>query len=111
MFGYEMHHIVFRSQGGLDFPLNLVRLTPMEHRGPYSPHLNKRIDLIYKRDLQKRLYELFNEEEYLIEDIAKKLGRPKALKYFSKHFRRAPSAAGLYKSEDIIKRLMGGRFY
>lgn len=111
MFSYQMHHIVFRSQGGLDFPLNLIRLTPMEHTGPDGPHLNRIIDLIYKRNLQEQLFEIFIEEEYTIEEIAKKLGRPKAIKYFSKHFKRVPSAAGLYKSEDIIRRLMGGKLY
>ena len=111
MFGYEMHHIVFKSQGGLDFPLNFIRLTPIEHRGNGGPHVNKKIDIIYKIHLQNALFELFNEEKYSIEEIAEKLGRPKAIKYFYKYFRKIPSAAGMYSREQIIKRLMGGQFY
>ncbi len=105
------HHIVFRSQKGLDFPLNLIKLTYEEHEGPGGPHHNKIVDNIYKKDLQDRLYKIFTGEGYTVEEIAKLLGRPKAVKYFEKHFRYVPSAAGVYKPEDIIRRLMGGKLY
>ena len=29
----ELHHIVFRSQGGLNFKLNLIPLSIEEHKG------------------------------------------------------------------------------
>lgn len=83
----------------------------MEHRGQDGPHLCRRIDLIYKKDLQKSLFEIFTNETYTIKEIAKALGRPNAIKYFTKNFKAVPSAAGLYSREEIIKRLMGGRFY
>lgn len=103
------HHIVFRSQGGLDFDLNLMELTYEQHEGAEGPHRNKEIDLILKRNLQEQLYEIFWQEGYTVEEIAKYLGKSK--KYIEKHFRKVPSAAGIYRPEDIIKKLMGGKFY
>lgn len=103
------HHIVFRSQGGLDFPLNLIDLTYEQHEGSNGPHKNRLVDLALKKDLQNRLYEIFTKEEYTIEEIAEKL--QKSVRYFEKHFRSVPMAAGLYKREDIIRRLMGGKIY
>ena len=103
------HHIVFRSHGGLDFPLNLIDLTYQEHLGSGGPHLNKIVDNIYKKDLQNRLFEIFSGEAYTIEEISKALGR--TTKYFEKHFRKVPSAAGLYKPYDIVYYLMGREFY
>lgn len=103
------HHIVFESHGGLTFPLNIIYLTTEEHEGNNGPHLNRERDLELKIDLQNKLYELFSEEAYSIEEISKKLGRTP--RYFGKHFRKVPMAAGLYKRDQIIKKLMGGRFY
>jgi Translation elongation factors (GTPases) len=103
------HHIVFRSQGGLDFDLNLIELTYEEHEGNNGPHRNWLVDRKYKLELQDKLCELFLDEEYTIEQIAKKLR--KTTRYFEKHFRRVPSAAGLYKTEDIIRKLMGAKIY
>jgi len=101
------HHIVFRSQGGLDFDLNLIHLSLEDHEGNNGPHLNKEVDDTYKLRLQSELRDIFWEESYTIEEIAKELGRTK--KYFEKHFKRVPSAAGHYKSEEIVKKLMGGK--
>lgn len=104
------HHIVFRSQGGLDFPLNIIYLTYEQHEGPDGPHKNKIIDDALKKTLQNKLYKLFREkDDYTIEEIAEKLGRTS--KYFEKHFRKVPQAAGQYKTDDIVKKLMGGKFY
>ena len=104
------HHIVFRSQGGLDYSLNLIKLTYDQHEGPDGPHHNKIIDDALKKTLQNKLYKLFREkDEYTIEEISEKLGR--TTKYFEKHFRKVPQAAGYYKTDDIVKKLMGGRFY
>ena len=103
------HHIVFRSQGGLDFDLNLIDLTYQEREGNEGPHLNRARDLELKLDLQQQLMELFCEESYTIEEIAKKIGKSK--RYFEKNFKRVPSVAGRYRREEIIKKLMGGKFY
>lgn len=109
MFGFHRHHIVFRSQGGLDFPLNIIYLTAEQHEGDDGPHKNKIIDDALKKTLQNKLYKTFIDEEYTIEEIAEKLGN--SVKYFEKHFKKVPQAAGLYKKDDIVKKLMGDKFY
>lgn len=103
------HHIVFRSQGGLDYSLNLVPLTYEQHEGPGGPHHNKLIDRILKLDLQNKLFEIFNDDGYTIDQIAQKLG--KSTRYFERHFKAVPNQAGIYKPEDIVRKLMGGKLY
>lgn len=105
------HHIVFRSQGGLDFGLNFHYFRGYDdHEGDNGPHKNKAVDLMLKCSMQNELYEVFaDKEEYSIGEISKRLGR--STRYFEKHFKRVPMAAGLYKKEDIIRKLMGGRIY
>ena len=39
--GIHKHHIVFRSQGGLDFDLNMIELTQEEHEGNHGPHQSR----------------------------------------------------------------------
>lgn len=102
-------HIVFRSQGGLDYDLNLIPLSLEDHEGSRSPHHDKSVDLNLKLDLQERLFELFDQEEYNTKDIANQIG--KSLKYTDKHFRKVKNYAGTYKKEDIIRKLMGGKLY
>lgn len=110
IFGIHKHHIVFRSQGGLDFPLNMIELTQEEHEGIDGPHRNRAVDLAYKKELQRKLFALFpEEEEFSIDEIAEKLGRTK--RYFAPRFKKVPMAAGGYSGSEIVKRLMGGRFY
>lgn len=103
------HHIVFRSQGGLDFDLNLIELTLEEHEGDNGPHKNRERDLQLKKNLQRELSDIFWKESYSIEEVAKELGR--SVKYFEKNFKRVPTAAGEYKRDDIIRKLMGGKLY
>lgn len=103
------HHIVFRSQGGLDINDNLIQLSYQEHLGNNSPHLNNDINLHYKETLQSEYYQLFNKAEYTIPEIAKLLS--KSEKYINKHFRKVNNFAGVYQREDIIRKLMGGKLY
>jgi len=103
------HHIVFKSHGGLDFDLNFVYLTYEEHEGNQGPHRNRDRDLELKTDLQERLFKLFKEDSYSIEEISRLLGKSK--RYIDKNFKRVPMAAGRYQREEIIKKLMGGKFY
>ncbi len=106
----ELHHIVFRSQGGLNFRLNLIALSIEEHKGDDGPHKNRQRDLELKRWLQEQLFELFDAEElYTLKEIAGKLGmREKTL---FKPFKRVEMTAGEYRGRNVVKRLMGGRFY
>lgn len=103
------HHIVFRSQGGLDFKLNLIDLSLEDHEGSSGPHHNREKDLQLKTSLQESLFELFTKEEYTVEEIAKLLGKSKH--YIEKHFRKVRNFAGIYQKEDIIRKLMGGKLY
>lgn len=113
IFGMHTHHIVFRSHGGLDFELNLVRMTQEEHEGNNGPHLCRERDLELKREMQGKLQELFlYDQEYTIEEISRKLGRTK--RYFAPHFKKVPLAPGSsdgYLGYDVVKKLMGGRLY
>lgn len=105
----QRHHIVFRSQGGLDIPMNFKYLCPEHHTGKESPHGSRVIDLQYKKEEQDKLFKLFTEETYTIKQIADLIGYDK--KRLEKRFRKVPSRAGSYEREDIIRALMGGRLY
>lgn len=102
------HHIVFRSQGGLDFDLNFKFLTLEEHEGKNGPHQNRETDLRYKRQLQSELDRLFPDNGYTKKEIAEKLG--KSEKYFDRHLKLDPPG-GPYRGETIVRALMGGRRY
>lgn len=104
------HHIVFQSQGGLDFDLNFKYLTYEEHEGNNGPHLNREVDRAYKLELQGKLQKLFlSEELYTEEQVAKKLGR--STKYWQSHLRKVWRTAGLMRGEDLVRFLMGGQLY
>lgn len=112
----ERHHIVFKSQGGLDFDLNLIELTIEEHKGDKGPHKSRERDIELKLGLQSILFEMFpRDKEFSLSEISEKIGVTK--RYLSKPFRKVPAvhhgraAEDGYKGEDIVKRLMGGRFY
>jgi hypothetical protein len=103
------HHIVFRSQGGLDVEDNLIDLSFKQHEGNDGPHLSREADLKLKTDLQSYYYERFPNEEYTISEIAIILR--KSERYIEKHFRKVKNFAGIYKREDIIRKLMGDKLY
>ena len=109
IFGYHKHHIVFRSQGGMDYDLNLIQLTQEEHEGNDGPHHNIERDRQLKRQLQEQLFELFPPGQYDIDTISKKLGRTR--KYFEPRFCKVKNIGGLYEGEDIVRHLMGGKLY
>lgn len=104
----EKHHIVFRSQGGLDFELNYKRLNWEDHRGPNGPHMNRETDLKYKRELQRKLFEIFTDDYYTVNEIRKMLGLKKKQ---ARVFRKLPYGPDGIKREDVIRRLMGGKLY
>ena len=105
----EKHHIVFKSQGGLDFELNYKLLESEDHRGPYGPHMNRKVDLVYKRELQAKLEMVLHKDYYQIEELIKILGLKEKQAY--KAFRKLQMHKKGYKTQDIIIRLMGGRSY
>lgn len=109
--GCHSHHIVFRSQGGPDIAMNLIRLCPYHHNmSSEGVHMNPTLDKRLKCVLQKEYEVLFPENELTVELVADRIGmsRKKAKEYFSK-IQKNPD--GTMNREDIIRRLMGGRLY
>jgi len=105
----EKHHIVFRSQGGLNFPLNFIYLTVEEHRGNQGPHLNRARDLELKLSLQLSLTKILSNKYYTAEELIKELElipkeAYKMLKTLNRHLEG-------YSTEDLIRRLMGSKMY
>ena len=101
--------VIFKSQGGLDFELNYKRLTPEQHRGSKGPHRCRETDLRYKRELQRKLENLLTDEFYTVEELINILDLKEKQAY--KAFRKINKHREGMKREDVIKRLMGGRFY
>lgn len=105
----DIHHIVHRHEGGIDFKLNLKYLCPYHHRGKNSPHRNKEIDLKYKISLQQSLENLLIKNYYTLEELVKILQVPKTpLKKITKNLKLYKEG---YLTEDIIFCLMGKRKY
>jgi AraC-like DNA-binding protein len=103
------HHIVFKSQGGLDLDDNMINLSYEAHLGNNSPHRNREIDMELKTGIQSEYCEKFSKDEYTIKEIAEILR--KSERYIYKHFRKVKNFAGIYQREDIIRKLMGGKIY
>ena len=105
----EKHHIVYKSQGGLTFPLNLITLTSEEHRGDNSPHMNKKRDLELKQQLQTSLEKLLCKDYYTTEELIEILElKPKEA---DKLVKRLWNNGNGYKRMNIIKKLMGDRYF
>lgn len=105
----EKHHIVYKSQGGLDFELNYKYLTSETHRGIKGPHRSRATDLKYKRELQSKLETILTDEYYTIEKITDILGLK--VRQAQKAFRKVKKYEKGMKREDVIFRLMGNRNY
>jgi hypothetical protein len=105
----DKHHIIYRSQGGVDFPLNFRYLCSEHHRGKLGPHKNRKLDLQYKLELQENLNELLFKEFYILDELVSILGINKGmLRKLLKDFKTYKEG---YKKKDIIFRLMGKRLY
>ena len=111
----ESHHIVFRGQqlAMINCHLNKIDLCCEHHKGNSGPHLNREIDLKYKKELQERLQELFYKEYYSEDEIKIMLMIPKKNIYrFVKTLRSYfINTKVKYKTEDIIRKAMGGQLY
>ncbi|BAH05769.1 hypothetical protein CKR_0718 [Clostridium kluyveri NBRC 12016] len=105
----DKHHIVYRSQGGLDFPLNFKYLCSEHHRGKNGPHKNKKVDLEYKLEMQKQLEKLLCKKFYRLDELITLLQiNKRILKKLFKDYKLYKEG---YKSIDIIYRLMGNKIY
>lgn len=105
----DKHHIVYRSQGGIDFPINFKYLCPEHHRGKNGPHKNRQLDLKYKLELQEKLEKILLKEFYTIDELVTLLKINKGmLKRLLKEYKLYKEG---YKKSDIIYRLMGRKLY
>lgn len=104
----ERHHIIFVSQGGLDFELNYKYLSSTDHRGNSGPHKCKETDLMYKKELQEKLEQLLTKEYYNIKELIDLLGLKEV--QANRAFRKLLKVNGIER-ETILRRLMGGRLY
>lgn len=105
----DIHHIIHKHEGGYEFDFNYKYLCPIHHRGKLGPHHSKSIDLRYKLELQKKLYDILPNIYYTHKELFL------ILKIRSCSLRRLLKTLPLYKEgylkEDIIKGLMGGTLY
>lgn len=105
----DIHHVVHRSEGGLDFDLNYKYLCPTHHRGKNGPHKDKFVDLKYKLEMQQKLELLLNKSYYSLNEIYAILHIKKnQLKKISKNLKLYKEG---YSSVDIIFELMGRKRY
>jgi hypothetical protein len=105
----DKHHIVYRCQGGVDFPLNFRYLCPEHHRGKNGPHKNRKLDLEYKIQMQKSLEKLLYKDYYNVDELVGLLQINKGmLKRLLKEYRLYKEG---YKRADILYRLMGKKKY
>ena len=105
----DIHHIVHRSEGGLDIELNYKYLCPKHHRGKNGPRHSKEVDLKYKLELQNKLFSILKKEYYSFKEIASELNIPKnTLKRITKNLKIYKEG---YRKIDIITKIMGGQLY
>lgn len=112
----ESHHIVFRKQqpAMINCSFNKIRLCAVCHKGDNGPHLNRDIDLKYKRELQRKLEELFSSKNCYTEDEVKKIlniPQKDAYKLVKPLLTIIEGDKAGYKAEDIIRQAMGGKLY
>ncbi|WP_406543095.1 HNH endonuclease [Clostridium ljungdahlii] len=105
----DKHHIVYRYQGGVDFPLNFKYLCSEHHRGKSGPHKNRKLDLLYKVEMQQKLEKLLYKEFYMLDELVNLLQINKGmLKKLLKEYKLYKEG---YRSFDVIYRLMGKKKY
>ena len=105
----DKHHIVYKSQGGLEFPLNFRYLCTLHHRGSMGPHKNRRLDLEYKHNMQRNLEDILTKDFYYIEELVLLLNINKGM--ILRLFKQYKQYDKGIKSVDIIFRLMGRKKY
>lgn len=105
----EVHHIVNKCQGGIDFKFNYKYLCAEHHRGKTGPHKNKNIDIKYKLQMQYTLERVLYKDYYKIDELEKILFMNKSK--LKKIFKNIKLYKEGYKKEDILYKLMGNKLY
>lgn len=105
----DVHHIVHKAEGGLDFELNYKYLCKKHHRSKEGPHKDRIVDLNYKLEMQNNLKELFSKNFYTGKDLKIILGlTPGSLKKLTRNLKLYKEG---YSREDLIFNLMGRKIY
>ncbi|WP_035795169.1 hypothetical protein [Clostridium akagii] len=108
----EKHHIVFRGKCAamINAKINYKYLCGEHHRtGKEAPHNNRQVDIKYKLELQKKLFQMFSNNYYHKTEIAELLEiKPKEVDQFAKTLMWYSEG---YKSLDIVIKCMGGGLY
>lgn len=106
----QKHHIVFKSQGGMDIKINYKYLCIEHHSsGKAAVHNNHEFDLELKRNMQETLYKMLTKDKYTIDEIAEIISCSR--NNLEKKLKTVKSIEGYYKKEDIIRKIMGDRLY
>lgn len=105
----DVHHIVFKCEGGLDFNLNYKFLCPEHHRGKLGPHKNRFTNLKYKLEMQEKLYKILPKDYYKIEELCSIFNMNKS--YLKKLFKNLKLYKEGYFKKDIIFKFMGNKLY
>ena len=107
----EEYNIVFRSKAAymVNVEINKKQLCEEHHRVNNSPHMNTKIDLQYKLELQKKLFEIFSKRFYSEKEIQALLDISETeTKAIVKVLRRYKEG---YDRLDIVVKCMGGKLY
>jgi hypothetical protein len=107
----EEHHIVFRSQASymVNVEINKKPLCLEHHRGNNSPHMDKKIDVKYKLELQNKLFKIFPKSFYTENEIQEVLNISETeTRAIVKTMRRYKEG---FERLDIVIRCMGGKLY
>lgn len=105
----DRHHVIHKSEGGIETPLNYVYLCEEHHRGKFGPHANQEVDRYYKLRLQRLLEDTFSEKFYTAMEIRKicQLSNSSMKKFMSQTRLHKEG----YDRNDIIYFIMGGSCY
>jgi len=106
----ERHHCIFKSQRkGLEAEWNYKYLCDAHHRGNESPHLNKSIDLEYKRGVQQYLSETLYKDYYTVSKLMEVLDLN--YKTVMKLVKTLEHHKNGFDKTQVIRQILGGRNY
>ena len=105
----DIHHIVHKSEGGLDIDLNYKYLCEEHHRGKNGPHRSLEIDIKYKIEMQNKLYKILSKDFYSSKELSVILNASiNIIKRITKNLKQYKEG---FKKDDIIRSIMGGTLY
>lgn len=110
-YNVQKHHVVFKSQAKYmeHIKLDFKYLCLEHHKGDDGPHENRETDLVYKLEMQDKLFQLLSKDYYTTEQLSKIIKCSvtqathicKTLKIYKEG----------YDKTEIIRRMMGGKLY